>query len=396
MMAFASSFTPSVASVRPAQRARGRSPRTPTAEMSPYAQVPSTGKDYTSGGVPASSASSPSGMSSYARVAIPNYVPSEPAIPTPASTAAAGASSAPPSDMSSYARPPSTTRDYTAGPAPSPTAPAPSGPPSTTSKVWSRTLDAVKEQISPTRVKVFFAKDAAFVAPVYAPVVQDAKPKCTRPLADAYMADCITKQYKALASSSGVYNVQCAEGTLPGQADDRRILALAADFRRRARPVAARFGDYFETRKRAVIAAHGCSYEEKLVSNYPTSAATYVLGQSEANRTCIRYAQNSSPEEEFMSYSIDMQQKMRACPNGVYTSACAEAGVKGQAETARVLALTRDFRLNQASTVEKERAKFESKKYALAQFGHGCSYEEDMFAKYPGAAASMRPSSYGY
>eukprot|EP00180_Rhodochaete_pulchella_P001506 Plantae.Rhodophyta-Rhodochaete_pulchella.ctg2321.p1 GENE.Plantae.Rhodophyta-Rhodochaete_pulchella.ctg2321~~Plantae.Rhodophyta-Rhodochaete_pulchella.ctg2321.p1 ORF type:complete len:199 (-),score=27.95 Plantae.Rhodophyta-Rhodochaete_pulchella.ctg2321:590-1108(-) len=172
-------------------------------------------------------------------------------------------------------------------------------------------------------------------------------------------------------------------------------MALGAKYRQEGMSNSHRFGAYFENRKRAVIAANGCSYEESLITKFPKSTAAYILGQAEANRTCSRYASSPSAEETYMKSSVDRQMKMRAC-NGVYSMACTEGTYKGQAELARVMGLSTEFRMNQTSQLEKERAKFESKKYALAQYSNGCSYEEELFVTYPAAAASMRPSSYGY
>lgn len=74
------------------------------------------------------------------------------------------------------------------------------------------------------------------------------KPQTTRPNvgpADVYMAQCISSQYKASGCATGVYNVRCTEGTTKLQADVSRVHALANDFRRGQRPIAAQFGEFY-------------------------------------------------------------------------------------------------------------------------------------------------------
>jgi len=299
-----------------------------------------------------------------------------------------------PSGMSKYAR--VAVKDYLK--VDKPEEPAPSGPVRVGSQVWQQSLDAMKAQNAPMRAAAFypFTIGKVYEKPVAALPIAIPPPTAGKE-ADEYISECITKQYKAFAVDGGVYGVQCAEGTVSGQAEERRVSAGYAKFRLGLRSASEKFGDFFETRKRGVIAAHGCSYEEGLVTKFPKSAATFILGQAEANRTCIRYATADSLAEEYMRNSINMQMRRRSCSSGVYNVSCTEGVTKGQAETARELAGTTEFRMQHASVVSKERAKFESRKYALSQYGHLCSYEEDLFSKFPASVgAAMRPATTGF
>ena len=211
--------------------------------------------------------------------------------------------------------------------------------------------------------------------------------------ADQYMAECITKQYKMTACPGGTYNVQCTEGTVRGQADSARSAALSTAFRMKQRTSAQKFGDFCETRRKAIIATHGCSYEEKLVDKYPIAARAYVRGGSEAKGTCVRYAVGSSVEETYMADCVDKQMKFRAVPSGVYDVMCTDGNAKGVAEYKRVSAMSARFRANQLPAGVKEQIKFDSAKYARDNFANMCSYEETLFNKYPAVSASMRSST---
>lgn len=216
------------------------------------------------------------------------------------------------------------------------------------------------------------------------------------PAADRYMAKCVSMQYKMSAVPTGVYTVKCTEGTVKQQAEETRSAALSAQFRMKQRSVKQKFGDYTETRRKAIIAAMGCSYEEKLVDKYPAAARAVVMGSSEAKGTCVRYAMPSSPVEKYMAASVDKQYKFRAVPYGVYDVLCSDGNAKNVAEYKRVFSLSTRFRAMQMSKQAKEQAKFDSAKYARDYYGHGCTYEEKIFNQHPAVAASMRPDTARY
>lgn len=211
--------------------------------------------------------------------------------------------------------------------------------------------------------------------------------------ADKYMSQCITKQYKMTAAPYGTYNMQCTEGTIRGQANYARNLSLSASFRMTQRSVSQKFADYTETRRKAIIGAHGCSYEENLLTTFPSSARSYILAGAEAKSSCSRYATESSTEETYMAASVTKQYMMQKTPNGIYGLNCSDGNQKGLAEYKRVQALAAQFRAGQQPLLAQERIKFDSRKYARDYYGHLCSYEEKLFNKYPMVSASMRPST---
>eukprot|EP00182_Erythrolobus_australicus_P003604 CAMPEP_0185841454 /NCGR_PEP_ID=MMETSP1353-20130828/17903_1 /TAXON_ID=1077150 /ORGANISM="Erythrolobus australicus, Strain CCMP3124" /LENGTH=296 /DNA_ID=CAMNT_0028540929 /DNA_START=152 /DNA_END=1042 /DNA_ORIENTATION=+ len=215
--------------------------------------------------------------------------------------------------------------------------------------------------------------------------------------ADDFFARSVTMQYKAFACPTGVYTPQCTEGTYKGAAFEKRAMALSAAFRLKQRSPAAKAHALFENRRRAIIASeHECHYEESLFVRYPKLAAAFVLGKAEAMRTCSRYVQPETVEEEYMAAAVDKQMKMRGARGGVYSSSCVEGNQKGQAEQARVHGLAAAFRAAQKSPAQKSGERYAAAKYGRLQFAHGCEHEEQEFNKYPACAAAMRSTAYGY
>lgn len=290
-------------------------------------------------------------------------------------------------------------------------------PPRTPSSWWAAYRDSLKEKFNPFRgardTETTDGKSSvsimAYATPYYSMQIKinaarfgkggDPDSMINLPAfntADAYMADCITKQYKTMAAPFGVYNIQCTEGTVRGQAEDSRTMALAAQFRMNHRTSAQKFGDFTETRRHAIIAANGCTYEEKLVDAYPRAARAFVRAGSEAKGVCVRYANGSSAAETYMADSIDKQYKFRSITNGVYDVLCNDGNVKSMAEYKRVQALSARFRANQLPMLAKTALKYEAAKYARAHYGHGCDYEEALFNDYSAVSCSMRPGSARY
>jgi len=215
--------------------------------------------------------------------------------------------------------------------------------------------------------------------------------------ADDYFAKSVVMQYKGMSCASGVYSVQCAEGSIGGAAEEKRIAALAAQFRERQMSPFQKASALFENRKRAIIAIdHDCDYEEKMMTTYPKLAAAFALGKAEAMRTCARYATPTSIEEEYMAVSVDNQMKARSCPGGVYSSSCQEGTYKGAAEWARVNGLATAFRTTQKTDLQATQERYDMAKFGRTQYGHGCSYEEALFETFPATAAAMRSKSYNY
>lgn len=213
---------------------------------------------------------------------------------------------------------------------------------------------------------------------------------------DSYMAECIKKQYKMTAAPFGIFNVQCTEGTVRGQAEESRNLALSASFRMKQRTTSQKFADFCETRRKAIIGAHGCDYEEKLLDSFPVAARAYVTASSESRGSCVRSAVGSSPAEAYMSSCVDKQMKFRAVPYGVYDILCSDGNASDVAEYKRVQALSAKFRASQMPDIAKAQAKYDNAAYARDFYGHGCDYEEDIFNQYPAVSASMRPTTARY
>ncbi|GAB0489808.1 hypothetical protein MMPV_001033 [Pyropia vietnamensis] len=216
------------------------------------------------------------------------------------------------------------------------------------------------------------------------------------PEADAYVAECVRSQYKRQANPAGVYDPSCTEGSAKGHAEASRKAALSAAFRAHHRSSAQKVGDYFETRRRALTVAGGCSYEEYLVGRFPTAASAVVLGAAEAGRTCVRYGVPSSPAEAYMVRSVDAAMKRRAVSTGVYEPSCSDGGSSGEADYKRVQALAAKYRSAAVSAGAAAQSKYDSAAYARQHFGHACSYEDNLFGAYPAMAAAMRPSTARY
>jgi hypothetical protein len=214
-------------------------------------------------------------------------------------------------------------------------------------------------------------------------------------VADAYIAQCATAQYRALANPAGVYAVSCTEGAAAGQADEARELSNLANFRQLQRSPGAAYADFCETRRVAITLAGGCSYEEKLITSFPVSAKAVVRGYSEAKSVCVRYNNASSPEESYMARCVDGQYKAMSIPTGVYSAMCADGNTAGLADFKRVQAMSARFRANQMSTGAKAQAKYDAKKYGRT-IARSCSYEEEVFNNFPAVAASMRPLTARY
>lgn len=214
--------------------------------------------------------------------------------------------------------------------------------------------------------------------------------------ADAYMSSCVERQYKQTACTNGIYGTSCTEATIRGAADDARVIALGAKFRAEQRSTSVKFGDYFANRRRAVIATHGCCYEETLVARYSKVAEAMLKGMSEANAACVRYADPTDTTERYMMNSVDRQNRAMAVPMGVYGVTCQDGAAGGLPEFKRVQALAARFRAGQAPKGVVEDRKFAVRKWARENFAGSCSYEEELFNRYPASAMAMRVESARY
>lgn len=212
---------------------------------------------------------------------------------------------------------------------------------------------------------------------------------------DDYMAASVIRQYKAAAVPGGVYTPQCTEGSVPGDADAKRTYATTQAFRARQATPRAAAANRFETRCRALIAAHGCSHEEARVVAFPSMAANMVIGQAEALRACSRYQTPASAAEKYMAAAVERTYAAVQCPTGEFT-VCTDGAAKGEADAARVAGGSAAYRARTLSTGAKAQGRFNAAAYATAQYGHGCGYEEALFAAYPAVAGAMRPATGAY
>lgn len=228
------------------------------------------------------------------------------------------------------------------------------------------------------------------------PVIIGNDARSVFPQADNYVAECARRQYIAVQNGSGVYSPACIEGTFAGAAEDSRVASLAAAFRRRQVNGVRAFADYFETRRLATALVNGCNYEESLVGRFPAAAAAIVLGISERDGTCVRYASPKSKAEEYMAASVQRAASARATPLGVYNVMCNDGTTKGAAEAKRVAGLATKYRNGFMSVLVKEQRRFNQSKFARSYFSNQCNYEDGLFSLYPAVAGSMRPDTARY
>lgn len=281
---------------------------------------------------------------------------------------------------------------------------------STPSAGWKSFSKSMADKVAPTVVKMYRevgddsfadAMDALRSLARSEPKMTGSPEVCSpSTAADKYVAECLTAQYKMLSNPMGVYSIACTEGASKLQAEESRELSNMASFRAKQVSVAQKFGSYTEARRAGFVLAKGCSYEESLVAKFPTATSAMIRGYSEAKNMCVRY--NTSIEyvkecgsedaiaSAYMSNTVDMQYKQNACASGTYDVSCTDGNQAGLADFKRVQALSARFRANQMSAGAKAQAKYDAKLYAR-NISRCCSYEEDLFNRFPPIAASMRP-----
>mmetsp|Transcript_9301 Transcript_9301/g.24601 ORF Transcript_9301/g.24601 Transcript_9301/m.24601 type:complete len:339 (+) Transcript_9301:168-1184(+) len=216
--------------------------------------------------------------------------------------------------------------------------------------------------------------------------------------ADQYLTKSLKQQFKAAAIPAGVYLPQCTEGNVKGAAEQARVAALAKQFRRKQRPASVVAFDLYEGRRMAIKAiAHDCEYEEAIFRKFVEAGDAFVMGTSEKWRACDRYVPpGKNKAAAFMQRSVQRAMKQRAVPNGVYLTSCVDGTVKGAAEYSRTAALAAAFRARQMGAGAAAGARFAARKQARDWFTNGCHYEEGLVAKFPEAAAAMRPATNRY
>lgn len=92
--------------------------------------------------------------------------------------------------------------------------------------------------------------------------------------AEAYMAASVDAAMKARAVAGGVYAPSCTDGSTGGEAEAKRVAAVAARFRSAHLPQTTRAAARYDAARAArVHYGHGCSYEEGLFDKYSAVAA---------------------------------------------------------------------------------------------------------------------------
>lgn len=213
--------------------------------------------------------------------------------------------------------------------------------------------------------------------------------------ADDYMGKSISKQYLNIANPTGVYSVQCTEGSVRGAAEVTRVRALNAIFRASQSSPSKTYFDLYENRKAAISSSHQCHHEEKQFCDYNSVCESYNQTKAEAHGQCIRYGTPETIEEAAMVRYMDIQQNNAANPSGVYNTSCNEGSCRGQSEDLRVLGLNAAFRNGQKPLIQLFQEKYNQRKAGYAAC-HGCTYEEGIVCDYPAVGAAFRSRTYGY
>lgn len=216
--------------------------------------------------------------------------------------------------------------------------------------------------------------------------------------ADLFQWRSQTKEAKEAATSTGVYTVQCTEGTSKSSdAESSRLAALAMNFRMRQTSTFEKCRDLYATRRAAIVQSMNSHTMETYAVRFPARAAASVQGRAEKLRACSRYFPTAPVEsaEHLMFECVDRQYKAAKASTGVYSTTCADGRVAGDAETARVAALATNYRAGQLSMLQKTQMRYDAIREAN-MLGFGCDYEESYFKRFPKTAAAMRYSTGAY
>ncbi|PXF46179.1 R-phycoerythrin gamma chain, chloroplastic [Gracilariopsis chorda] len=94
-------------------------------------------------------------------------------------------------------------------------------------------------------------------------------------VAEDYMADSVRSQITQKAHPTGVYRVGvCEDGYAKGDAENRRVAALASEFRTSQQSASAITGQQYESARTArKLYASSCHHEETQIYQYPAVAA---------------------------------------------------------------------------------------------------------------------------
>ncbi len=92
---------------------------------------------------------------------------------------------------------------------------------------------------------------------------------------EAAMARYFDIQQKIAVNPTGVYNSACVEGSCKEAAEDLRVATLAAAYRNAQKPVNVQLQEKYNQRQNGYVQAHGCSYEESLITRFPAVGAAF-------------------------------------------------------------------------------------------------------------------------
>lgn len=123
-------------------------------------------------------------------------------------------------------------------------------------------------------------KEMPMAAATYMATGMEAKGACYRTvrpssIAEDYMVGSVRAQIYKKMNPSGVYGVgACEDGHAKGDADLRRVIALASEYRAAQQSASAVTGSQYESAKVArQLFAHDCHHEETQIYDYPAVAA---------------------------------------------------------------------------------------------------------------------------
>lgn len=217
------------------------------------------------------------------------------------------------------------------------------------------------------------------------------------PRADNYIADMYTKSAKAQATPYAVYTVQCTEASAGANTTEAtRLSALARQFRLRQASASMKYKDLYDTRRAAVIQSGGSHVSEQYAVHFPKAAWAGVVGRAEAGRMCSRYfGGDQGVVGEYMYRSVERYYNGLKVAGGVYGTLCADGRRSGEADTARVAALSVAFRARGMGVRQKLGMKYDARLEAV-RLGNGGDYEESNFLKYGKMAAAVRCGNGSY
>lgn len=93
-----------------------------------------------------------------------------------------------------------------------------------------------------------------------------------------YMFQCVERQYKAMNVVGGVYGTGCMDGRVSGEAENKRVAALATEFRAGTMGDGAQAQMRYNASLEAVFSGRGCDYEEREFLQYPKMAGAVRWG----------------------------------------------------------------------------------------------------------------------